>query len=84
MSPHSPLGRSTFEVLYGFPPHHFGLDPADAMAIPELHNWLEERVLMHDFVHQHLTRAQACMKQHADKDHSEQEFVEGDLVFLKL
>jgi hypothetical protein len=54
------------------------------MAIPELHNWLEERVLMHDLVHQHLTRAQACMKRQADKDHSEQEFSEGDLVFLKL
>lgn len=32
------------------------------MVIPELHNWLEERALMHDLVRQHLTRAQARMK----------------------
>lgn len=39
---------------------------------------------MHDLAHQHLLRAQAPMKQQADKDHSERHFAEGDLVFLKL
>jgi hypothetical protein len=83
-SSHSALGYSPFEVLYGFPPCHFGLDPTDAVSILELHTWLEERSLMHDLVRQHLLRSQACMKRQADKGRSECEFYEGDMVFLKL
>lgn len=82
--PHTALGRSPFEVLYGFPPRHFGLDPTDAVAVPDLQSWLEERSLMHDLIRQHLLRAQSRMKRQADKGRSEREFTEGDLVFLKL
>lgn len=78
------MGHSLFEVLYGFPPRHFGLELADAVLVLELHSWLEERALMHDLVRQHLLHAQARMKRQADKGSSEWEFSKGDLVFLKL
>jgi transposase InsO family protein len=35
-SPHSALGRSPFEVLYGYPPQHFGLDIDSLQAVPNL------------------------------------------------
>lgn len=35
-SSHSALGHSPFEVLYGFPPRHLGLNPDDAAAVPDL------------------------------------------------
>ena len=57
-SSHSALGRSPFEVLYGFPPRHLGV-PSSSAALPELSHWLEERELMHQLVKQHLLRAQA-------------------------
>jgi hypothetical protein len=30
---HSALGRSPFEVLYGYAPRHFGIDPASAVLV---------------------------------------------------
>ena len=83
-SSHSALGRSPFEVLYGFPPRHLGVPSAAAAALPELSRWLEERELMHQLVQQHLLRAQARMKRQADKRRSERSFSIGDFVFLKL
>ena len=61
-STHSALGRSPFEVLYGFPPRHLGYDLADAALVPTLHQWLEDHELMHNLVKQHLARAQSRMK----------------------
>lgn len=83
-SSHSALGRSPFEVLYGFPPRHLSLDPDAASEVPALHDWLSERALMHDLVKQHLLRAHVHMKRQADKRRSDHEFAIGDLVFLKL
>jgi hypothetical protein len=83
-STHSALGRSPFEVLYGFPPRHLGFDLTEAAPIPELHTWLEDRDLMHSLVKQHLARAQSRMKRQADKKRSERSFAVGDQVFLKL
>lgn len=37
---HSALGRSPFEVLYGYPPRHLGLDVSSAAPVPELSQWL--------------------------------------------
>ena len=39
-SSHSALGQTPFEVLYGFPPHHLGLDLSAAAAIIELSEWM--------------------------------------------
>lgn len=37
---HSALGRSPFEVLYGYMPKHFGLDTIDACPSLNLADWL--------------------------------------------
>ena len=81
---HSALGRSPFEVLYGHPPRHFGLEPASAISTPDLSTWLHERELMQDLVKQHLLRARDRMKRQADKGRSERSFNVGYSVFLKL
>jgi hypothetical protein len=83
-STHSALGRTPFEVLYGHPPRHLGIDPSAATPVPDLHQWLEERELMQDLVRLHLQRAQERMRRQADKNRSERTFSPGDLVFLKL
>jgi hypothetical protein len=74
-SSHSALGRTPFEVLYGFPPRHLGLELSAAAPVPELSEWL---------VRQHLLRAQERMKRQADKHRVESQFAVGDMVFLKL
>ena len=79
------VSLSPFEVLYGHSPWSLGTQAADACAIPDLQDWLQERELMLDLViKQHLSRAQERMKHQADKHHSERVFNEGDMVFLKL
>ena len=83
-SSHSALGRSPFEVLYGFPPRHLGIDISAAAPVPELHKGMTDRELMEWLVHQHLQRAQLCMKRQVDKHRSEHSFNVGDLVFFKL
>jgi hypothetical protein len=60
-STHLALGRSLFEVLYGFPPRHLGI-PSTQSAPLELSCWLDDRELMLQLVRQHLLRAQTRMK----------------------
>ena len=82
---HSALGKTPFEVLYGYAPRHLGLSAEMVGAtVPDLNEWLSERSLMQDLVRQHLLRAQARMKQQSDKHRSERTFEIGDWVFLKL
>lgn len=77
-SPHSTLGRSPFEVLYGFPPRHFGISSTTTSQSGDLNAWLDTRKLMHSLVKQHLLHAQARMKRQADKHRSERQFAIGD------
>ena len=81
---HSAIGRSPFEALYGHPPRHFGISVLDAISIPELSSWLTDRSVMTELIQQHLARAKERMKRHADKNRTERQFQEGDLVFVKL
>lgn len=81
---HSTLNRSPFQVLYGRSPRSLGIDPADACAVTELDDWLQERALMQNVLKQHLSRAQERMKRQADKHRSERQFNVGDMVYLKL
>ena len=39
---HSALGRTPFEVLYGFPPCQLGLAISLASPVPDFSHWLEE------------------------------------------
>ena len=81
---HSALGRSPFEVLYGFAPQQFGLHAAQDSPILDLSEWLRDRELMTDLIKQHLHRAKQRMKKQADANHSERQFQPEDWVFLKL
>ena len=81
---HSSLGSSSFEVLYGHQPNHFGLSSADVSVPADVSSWLKERSLMQAVARQHLLRAQQRMKKQADKSRSERQFAVGDLVYLKL
>ena len=83
-SMHAALGRSPFEVLYGFAPQQFGLHAAQDSPISDLSEWLRDRELMTDLIKQHLHRAKQRMKKQADANRSERQFQPEDWVFLKL
>lgn len=83
-SPHSSLGRSPFEVLYGRSPRHLGISVSDAATQLDLQSWLQHRELMIKVIKQHLCRAQQRIKAQADKVRLEREFKVGDWVYLKL
>lgn len=40
---HSSLNTFPFEVLYGHPPRHFGVESVEHCAVPNLPEWLAER-----------------------------------------
>jgi hypothetical protein len=77
-------GKTPFEVLYGYPPRHFGISHETACNIPDLNLWLQDRADMTNLIHQNLLRAQARMKFQADKHKQEWSFAVGDWVYLKL
>ncbi|WVZ95473.1 hypothetical protein U9M48_041234 [Paspalum notatum var. saurae] len=77
-------GRAPFHVLYGRPPHQFGISDTTVVAPAELSSWLNERQLMTALIKQHLERAKVRMKKQADKGRSEREFQVSEWVFLKL
>jgi hypothetical protein len=81
---HSTLGKTPFEVLYGHPPRHFGVDMVDSCAVPDLQEWMRDREKMTALMHQHLERQQLQMKHQVDKNITERHFLEGDWVYLKL
>ena len=78
------MGKTPFEVLYGHPPKHFGIVPADASSVTDLQEWLNERSAMSQAIQQNLLRAQQRMKDQADKHRVEREFSVADWVYLKL
>jgi len=83
-SRHSALSKSPFEVLYGYAPRVFGISPADAHPVSDVHTWLQDRALMQLVIKLHLHHAQDRMKRQADKKCSECVFEVGDQLFLKL
>jgi hypothetical protein len=83
-SVHSALGKSPFEVLYGYTPRQLGIANLQLCSVPDLEQWLTDRELLSQLVKQQLFRAQQRMKSQADKHRTEQEFKVGDSVFLKL
>lgn len=81
---HEALGFSPFEVLYGYTPKPFGLDVLLDSLVPPMNDWLQDKVVMSNLIHQHLAWAQLCAKSQANKHHSECSFEVGDLVYLHL
>lgn len=81
---HSAICCSPFEALYGYSPHHFGVSAVDSVSVPELSVWLQDRQVITELIHQHLSRSKERMKRQADKNRTERQFQVGDVVFLKL
>jgi hypothetical protein len=63
---HSSLGKSPFEVLYGYPPRHLGISTVDAVPVLDLQSWLSQSELMTHVVRHHLLRAQQHMNFQVD------------------
>ncbi|WVZ89845.1 hypothetical protein U9M48_036199 [Paspalum notatum var. saurae] len=81
---HSSLGRSPFEVLYGYTPRSLGIANLKLCTVPDLEHWMQERELLSQLIQQQLLRAQQRMKAQVDKKRSERSFAVGDPVYLKL
>jgi hypothetical protein len=81
---HTSLKLTPFEVLYGYPPRHLGVDFRTACEVPSLQSWLDERKMVIQLVQQQLIRAQLRQKAQADKNRTERTFQLGDWVYLKL
>ena len=77
-SPHSALGTSPFEALYGHAPRFFGIDDPLSCAAPDLEDWLQDRAQMEALLHQHLLQARQQMKDSADKKRSVRVFAVDD------
>ena len=71
---HSTLGRSPFEVLYGYAPRHFGVATSSDTNITDLATWLSDRALTSEVICQHLNCAKQRMKKQADEHRSERQF----------
>jgi len=83
MNWHSSLGKSPFEVLYGYSPRYFGISTNDMVAPVDVQQWLEQRAVITESVRQHLIRVKQRMKHQSDKCRSERQFEVGEMVFLK-
>jgi hypothetical protein len=81
---HSALGKTPFEVLYGYKPRHLGVSNLQSATSSDLAGWLQEREETAALLQQHLLRAQQRMKAQEDKHRTEREFQVGDLVYMKL
>jgi hypothetical protein len=81
---HSALGRSPFEVLYGYSPRHFGIATSSDAPVTDLNTWLADCELMTEVIRQHLNRAKQRMKKQADMHRSERQFQLNDLVYVKI
>jgi hypothetical protein len=63
---HSALNHTPFEILYGHPPRHFGIDPEHDFVIAELDDCLKQRHSITALLHQQLLRVQQKMKTQAN------------------
>ena len=82
-APHSAIGCSPFEALYGYTPRSLGLSSPSSRSAA-VSSWAQDRQLMNRLLQQHLYRAQNRMKMQADKHRSDRSFAVGDFVFLKI
>jgi transposase InsO family protein len=81
---HTSLQMTPFQALYGFPPPMVAEvilpDCPDITAQEQLRN----RQLALQVIKDNLLKAQARIKQQADKHRTEREFTVGDMVYLKI
>jgi hypothetical protein len=55
---YSALGRSPFEVLYGYSPRQLGIANLQLCYVPDLEQWLKDIELLSQLVRQQLLQAQ--------------------------
>jgi hypothetical protein len=77
---HTALGKSPFEVLYGYTPRQLGIANLQLSNVLDLEQWLTERDLS-QLVKQQLLRAQQRMKSQAYKHRTKREFAVGIQCF---
>lgn len=81
---HTFLNLTPFEALYGFPPLQIAKDiipDCPGLPVPEQ---LRNRQVALQTIKDTLTKAQARMKNQANKHRSDREFHVGDMVYLKI
>lgn len=71
---HSALKTTPFMVLYGRTPRQLGISAVEPTTVPELDDWLQQRVDMNLVIQNQLQRACQRMKAQADKGRMEREF----------
>lgn len=83
-SPHTSIGFSPFEALYGYTPKTLVLFSLDMAATPDVATWVQDKYTMNQLIRQHLHRAEQRMKKQADRYRTERTFSVRDSVYLKL
>jgi hypothetical protein len=81
---HSALGKTPFQVLYGYTPRHLGISNLQSDTPMDLAGRLQQRQETAVLIQHQLLRAQQRMKAQEDKHRSERQFEVGDKVFMKL
>nr|GEW78220.1 retrotransposon protein, putative, unclassified [Tanacetum cinerariifolium] len=84
-TPHSSIGMSPFEALYGITPRQFNLpDDGEGTSVATVGELFTKRNILNKTLKEALMHAQNRYKMYADKNRTEREFDVGDWVYLKL
>lgn len=78
------LKMTPFQILYGYLPPQFGAFHVPSDALPTTQLTLEEKEKMTQTLKLNLLKAHNRRKQFADGKRSKQQFMEGDMVYLKM
>lgn len=81
---HSGYGMSPYEITFGKKPFNILQYLAKTSAVAAVDDMLMNREVVLAEVRRKLMKAQAIMKQHADKKRRDVHFKEGDWVMVKL
>ncbi|CAN6474517.1 unnamed protein product [Victoria cruziana] len=80
---HSSIGRTPYEVLYGYAPPTIPHYEEGTAADVEIDSTLRDRDELLRSLHEHIAKAQNRMKQVYNKGRKDREFEVGDMVWLK-
>lgn len=81
---HTATQFTPFQCLYGFPPPQIGEISIPGPEDTEAQSFLEQRELVQQQLKHNLLVAQERMKKYADRNRTDRQFQEGDMVYLKM
>jgi len=81
---HTSLNMTPFQTLYGFPPPMVAETVLPDCPSDNAREILQNRQLAAQLIKDNLLKAQARIKQQADKHRTERVFTVGDMVYLKI